>query len=253
MTKLLQLKFFKKFERKAKFVLQYKPPDHHVKTISVDLSNCKKNNNEIIVKPNLVLEDTGKKTKPGIMSVKVVIIATVGDGNPNIHVIDILKINEETNLPNNLSTVRSALYSTFGQFPNVDHHLQKYSSIIVPYIKESTFSLNGQTMIYDKASASCGKVQGSVIIYNKDEKHISCEDFDSRKLHNDSGTISFGNAPQDFRPDNYQIGCFIHGYELSFEPLEDHHVLKIEVSVDVENSTLFVKDGSICANINMKL
>lgn len=227
MTKLLQLKFFKKFERKAKFVLQYKPPDHHVKTISVDLSNCKKNNNEIMVKPNLVLEDTGKKTKPGIMSLKVVIIATVGDGNPNIHMIDILKINEETNLPNNLSTVRSALYSTFVQFPNVDHHLQKYSSIIVPYIKESTFSLNGQTMIYDKASASCGKVQGSVIIYNKDEKHILCE---------------------DFRPDNIQIGCFIHGYELSFEPLEDHHVLKIEVSVDVENSTLFVKDGSISHN-----
>ncbi|KAK8892792.1 hypothetical protein M9Y10_030035 [Tritrichomonas musculus] len=235
----------------SKFVLQFKPPDHHVKKIIVDLSDCKKNNNEVVVKPNLVLEDTGKKSKPGDMFVNVVVLASVGEGNRNVQMIDGLKINEEKDFPSNFTTVRTALYSTFVQFPNVDHHLQKYSSIIVPYVKETTFSLNGQSMIYDKSSSHCGKVQGSVIMYNKNDSHILCEDFDSRKYRG-TGTINFGNPPQGFVPENYQIGCFIHGYELSYETGEDHHLLKIEVSIDVQDNKLFIKDGSVCANISLK-
>lgn len=235
----------------SKFVLQFKPPDHHVKTIMIDLSDCKKNNNEITVKPNLVLEDTGKKSKPGDMSIRVVIVATVGGGNPSVQMIDGLKINEEKQMPNNLTSVKSALYSTHVQFPNVDHHLHKYSSIIVPHIRESTFSLNGQSMIYDKSNASCGKVQGSAIIYNKDDKKVLCEDFDSRKIK-EAGTINFGQIPHGFKPEEYHFGCFIHGYEVSYALLEDHHILKIEVSVDIQNSKFYVKDGSLCADLKLK-
>lgn len=234
----------------SKFNLQYKPPDHHVKTIVIDLSDCKKNNNEIVVKPNLVLDDTSKKSKPGDMSITVVIIATVGPGNKNVELVDGLDVNVNNNLPNNNSIVKSALYSTFVQFPNDDHHLAKYTSVIVPYNNGSTYSVNGQTLLGDQHGSTCGQVRGSVLIYSKYDKNILCEDFDSRKLSG-TGEICLGNIPPEFRPEEYKVGIFIHGYEVSFES-QDHHVLQIEVSAAVQNSALYVRDRMVYANINLK-
>ena len=72
------------------YVLKYDRPDHHVREISVDLSNAVKNNNEIIVTPQLKLNDNSGHHQSAQSYITVVVIANVGDGNPNLNLIPIV-------------------------------------------------------------------------------------------------------------------------------------------------------------------
>lgn len=234
----------------SKFVLQYKPPDHHIKKIIIDLTDCKQNGNEVIVKPNLVFDDSSKKSKPGDTSVTLVVVATVGEGNQSVQLHDGLNANFENNLPSDSATIKSALFTTSVQFNDSDHHLYKYQSAVIPTLNGNKYTLSGNVTLQDKHGSSNGIVRGSVIIYNKNDPNILCQDFDSR-TSSCFGPLFFENVPQGFNPDNWQLAAFINGYQVSFNQGEDHHVLKIDVSVDLPENKLVIKDGKACVVLKL--
>lgn len=234
----------------SKFVLQYKPPDHHIKKIIIDLSDCKQTGNQVVVKPNLVFDDQSKKSKPGDTSVTIVIIATVGEGNQNIQLHDGLNANFENNLPSDQATIKSAIFSSSVQFNDSDHHLYKYQSVVIPELNGNKYSLSGNVTLADKHGSNNGQVRGSVIIFNKNDPSILCQDFDSRK-NSCFGPLFFDNVPQGFNPDDYQVAWFLNGYQVSFEDGTDHHVLKIDVSADLPENKVVVKDGRACVILKL--
>lgn len=227
----------------SKFILQYKPPDHHVKKINIDLSDCKQSGNDVTVKPILILEDTSKKTKPGENVIKVVVIAAVGDGNQSVHLHDGVNANFESSLSSENADIKSALFSTTVQFNDSDHHLSKYQSAIIPSLEANNkYALAGNVTIKDKSINNTGQVRGSVFIYDKSDKRIICQDFDSNKT-SCFGPLFLDNVPQDINLDDYQVACFINGFQVSFADGEDHHVLKMDVSAELPENKLIQKDG----------
>lgn len=234
----------------SKFVLQYKPPDHHVKKIVIDLSDCKQEGNNVTVKPNLIIDDTSKKSKPGDSSVNIVVLATVGEGNQNVQLHDGINANFENTLPSESATIKSAIFSTNVQFNGEDHHLALYQSAVLPSLEGNKYQLTGNATIKDKHQANTGQVRGSVIIYNKNDPNVLCQDFDSRTT-SCFGPFYFENVPQGIRPENYQVACFIHGYQVSFKEGEDHHVLKIEVSAELPENKFEIKDGKPCVTLKL--
>ena len=236
----------------SKCIIQYPNPDHHVKEITIDLTNSQKNNNEIIVEPKLILKDTANHEQSYYSKVTIVVIAVVDDGNPNICIFNGIKTGVKYDLLPDNTSVKSALNLSFVQFPESDHHVYKYSSSVVPVLEEKSFSLKGLSKICDKGSNSGkGKIFGSVLTYNETDQNIMCADFDSAKL-GDSGSVCLGPAPELFQNDDYIVACFISSYCLSYNKNDDHHLLKFEVSAALNDEKLVEKDGSIFANLDLK-
>lgn len=242
--------FFVGFSR---CVIQYPSPDHHVKEITIDLTNSNKFQNEVEVKPKLILSDTSNHTESYYSFITVVVMAIVEDGNPNVYMRNSVKINVAYDLPaENIKFIKSSLTLSFVQYPASDHHVYKYSSNIKPVLESTSFSLKGQSLISDLGGNSGkGKVFGNTLIYCGDDQKIIWADFDSRNIGN-SGTICFGEFSEGFQADDYQLACFINGYKLSYTGPVDHHLLKFDIAAELSDNKLILNDGKIYANLDLK-
>ena len=88
-----------------------KRPDHHVKHISIDLVNSRKNNRDVIIQPQLKMHDTSNHKESPNSIIAVVVIATVGDGNLNVNLITTVKQFFKNKLPANEVTFLKSSYS----------------------------------------------------------------------------------------------------------------------------------------------
>lgn len=242
--------FFVGFSR---CLIQYPFPDHHVKEITIDLTKAQKSNNKVIVEPKLILKDTGNHSESQDSCITVVVIATIGEGNPLFQMKRSVKTDIDYELPpNDPILVKSALSLSFVQFPASDHHLQKYYSIIKTVIEPSKFNLKGESFLKDNTSNSGkGKVFGSVLIYTGNDSKLLSADFSSKEIGS-SGLVCFGESFDGFDPMNYSLACFITRYKVSFKKSEDHHLLLFDVSAEIGENKIFEKEGSLYAELNLK-
>lgn len=239
----------------SSFVLKYDSPDHHVKEISVDLSNVAKNDNVVIVTPQLKLNDNSGHHQSSQSYITVVVVAAIGNGNPNLQLIPIAKTDCNYDLSaSNPAFLKAAISSTFTKYPGSDHHLFQYESSIKPNVQSSSFSLEGKSYIRDKGKSAKvegnGEVVGSVISYSCVEKDALFADFNSL-TNGEMPTICLGNAPGQFYFGDYNVGIFINGFNLSFEK-RDHHVLQIKVSAALSDKELILESGRVYAKLSLE-
>lgn len=237
----------------SKILIEYPSTDHHLKRILYDVSNIQVNDREIVVTPKLRLNDASGNSESFDSIITVVIFATLGYKNTSVDMLTNVKTNVERILPLcNPVFYKSALSSSGVEYPDDDHHLNKYNSKIEFCLLDGSFTLKGQSTIQDRHEVSgTGEVYGSSIIYNGNDHRIMCADFDSEKVGN-SGTVSFGKKHKKIHLQDYQLGCFISSFSLSFKSSEDHHVKQIEVSAELEEQNLIDQDGHLLAKINLK-
>lgn len=238
----------------SRCVVEYDRPDHHVKRISIDLTDCQKNNNEVVVKPQLKMNDNSNHKESAQSSVKIVVIATVGDGNPNVQLMSSVETNGSYFVhSNNPAFVKAALTYANVEYKGGDHHLNKYSSTIAPVIQGNKFSIQGKAKLQDNGKNSDEKnVKGSAIICDNPDQYIMCADFDS-KVIGESGTVCVGQVPDAFQHRDYDIACFINNYEVSFEnKSSDHHVLKIEFDASLIEKHLIRNNDKVYAKVGLR-
>lgn len=238
----------------SKCNIEYPRPDHHVKQISIDLNDAKQANNEVTVKPQLRLNDNGGHRQSPQSSVTIVVIAIVGDGNPDVQLYSGIKgyFKNDTSIEDP-TFVRSALTYTFVQHPSDGHHVMKYSASVNTLSKPGSFILRGQSLICDRHpehDLEDSKVYGSSIVYGGKDQRVILAEFDSKNI-GQSGNACFGDAIQGCNYENYQIGIFISGFEVSFKNKTDHHVLKIELGSELAEPKLFVSEGKVNAKLNL--
>lgn len=197
------------------------------------------------------MTDTSNHSQSHNSVVKIVVLAIVGDGNPNIRLYNVIKTNVKYDMFSENSIIKSAQNLSFVQFPESDHHVYKYSTNIKPVVESATFTLKGQSEIRDKhPNIGVGQVFGSAIIYSGVDSEIIFADFDSKKLGN-SGSVSFGEIPDNFQTENYELACFINNYSLAFKKNDDHHLLKFEVSAEINDESLHLKDNAVYTDLNL--
>lgn len=236
----------------SKFVINYPDRDHHVKEISINLTNIHQSNNEILVTPKLIMKDGSDNHETDQSMITVVVIATVGYGNPNIYLLNNVKPDINYDLPlQSISYIKSAISTTKVEIPGYDHHLCKYFSYTSLTSDYNTFMMKGDTFICDHGNNSGrGQILASAFICYSIDQRIFCADFSSETIGN-SGTICLGEMPQNFNPNDYKFGIFVSEFHLSFgTEKDDHHVYKVEVSAEVCNGEVI--QNEICAKINLK-
>ncbi|KAK8889894.1 hypothetical protein M9Y10_034648 [Tritrichomonas musculus] len=247
----------------SKCFLKFSKEDHHIKEISIDLSNSEIKGNKVIIQPLLKMKDSSDHNESHKSSITIVVIAAVNDGNHDIHMYTAIKTNKLIDLPliNVRPTfIKSPLTYSFVQYSKSDHHVYSYFTEIAPIINSNSFLLKGQTVVQDqKYHFGNGKVSGGAIIYYGKDQNVLCADFDSKQILPDhtgnignTQKICFGDVPKDFNCDNYEFGSFINSYHVSFENSTDHHVSSIEISATFNESKLFLEDGKAYANICLK-
>ena len=233
---------------------EYLLTDHHVKRISIDLSDTRLNGTEIIVEPHLNLNDNDRKhTESLVSSIFITVIAIIGEGNPYFHMISEVKAHSIIELPQNTVFVKSTLTTADVQYPAEDHHVWKYWTQITPVIEGNRCTLVGEAKLQDNGSNSgSGIAKGSVFVYAGNPQNVMCVNFDSRKLRG-SGNLCFGKAPDDFQEKDYDLVCFVNRYDVSFESSDkDHHVLKVEVAANLINNCLIKDENKIYAKLELK-
>ena len=238
----------------SSFTLQYNRPDHHVKRISVDLSDNHLNGTEIVVDPHLLLRDDNDRHIESLNStIFVTVIAVVGEENPYFRVIPEVNGHSTIELPVKPVFIKSTLITSDVQYPEEDHHVWKYWSQIVPVADGNTYIFVGEAKLQDNGSNSgSGKVKGSVLIYTGGTQDLMCADFDSRKI-GDSGYVCLGKAPESFDQKDYDVACFVNRYEVSFEsPDKDHHVLKVEIGASLGKKKLVIENDKVYAKVYLK-
>ena len=235
--------------------IEYPRPDHHVKQISFDLTDAKQVNNQIIVKPQLRINDNGGHKQSNQTSVTIVVIATVGDGNPNVQLYSGIKGHFKNQLSiENPTFVKSAITYSFIQYPADGHHMMRYNATVNTLVKPDSFIIRGQSFFSDRHpehSIEEGKIFGSTIVYNGNNQSVIFADFNSQNI-GESGNVCFGDAVQGCNYENYEVGCFVDTFEVSFKNNTDHHVLKIELSAQLNEPKLFVNDGKVYTKLNLK-
>lgn len=235
----------------SRFTLQYPRPDHHVQRISIDLSDARKNGTEVIVKPQLKICDTNEKHEESLISSIVVnVIAIVGNGNPYVHMIPQVEGDSCFELHANPLYLKSTLITADVEYPDLDHHVWKYESQLEPVFEGNKCTFAGKAKLQDNGSnIGTGKVKGSILVYTGSPQNLMCADFDSKKIRN-PGIVCFGDVPEDFKYEDYDVACFVTGYEVSFEsPDKDHHVLKVEIAADLAKNGFFRDNDKLCAKV----
>lgn len=238
----------------SKCYMEFHRFDHHIKEISIDLTNSILNKNEVFVKPELKMNDDSNHRESEDSYITVVVLATVGDGNPDIHMINEIKKDEVNPIPTSgaSSSLKPVLTCTSVHYHDTDHHIYQYFSTVEPVLESNSFSLKGQSVIQDHdGNAGNGIIIGSVIIRNGNNNEILFGDFDSKTIGG-NGLVCLGDETKGINYDNYELGCFVNGYELSYGEDVDHHVYKIEISATFSEKKLVVKDGKVYANLNLK-
>lgn len=235
--------------------IEYPRPDHHVKQISLDLTDVKQANNEVTIKPQLRINDNGGHRQSPQSSITIVVLATVGDGNPNVQLFSNVKGYFKNDFSIEDPTfAKTALTYSFIQYPSDGHHMMKYNATVNTLVKPGSFIIRGQSTYCDRHSEhkiEDSKIFGSSIIYGGKDQKVILADFNSQKV-GESGIVSFGDAVEGVNYADYEIGCFVDTFEVSFKNGTDHHVLKIELAVNLAEPKLFVSDGKINAKLNLK-
>lgn len=236
--------------------LGYPRPDHHVLAITIDLSDITQNNNDVIVHPQIDIHDNSKHNQSPDSSITVVVIATVGDGNPNVELFTGIRPHYKNELKiDNPILLQTALSRTYVEYPDEGHHVFQFKSTIYPDLKQDAFYLRGQAHMNDHSkkgdNLAEGKIAGSAIAYNGDDNSVICATFDSKNVGN-SGEVCFGDVPEGFPSQDYELGCFITGYDLTYSNRVDHHVLKFEISVSLNENKLIIQNGKAYAKLNLK-
>ena len=115
----------------SKFVIEYSESDHHVKEISIDLTNCQVDNNKVTVTPRLQMYDSSGNSESIDSAITIVVFASTGYKNTSIFMTYNTKTNVDHILPLcNPIFYKSCLQSMMVQFPEEDHHLNKFASNI---------------------------------------------------------------------------------------------------------------------------
>lgn len=232
--------------------VHYSEIDHHVRDIEVDLQNVQKCDNNVTVTPVVRISDRHDTSESYYSTINVVVIALVGEGNPDIYMLNRVKVNENFELPwDNLTFIQSSLTHNYVSYWETDHHLEKYYSLAYPKSSNSPFMLQGETFMTDRHYRNLrGVVSADVIAYCGIDKQVLCCSFNSNNSGR-KGSVCFGEKPENFKPEDYELACIINGYEVSFNSSTDHHVYQIKLSSKIENDKLYEKVGKVYANINL--
>lgn len=241
----------------SKLSLKFSKSSHHIKEISIDLTNSEVKGNEITITPQLRMKDSSDHKESSKSTIEIIVMATVNNGNSEIRMHSNVKTDQRNELPliNIKPTfIKSTLIFSTSKYSKSDHHLHSYFSKISPVIDSNFFVLKGQSVIQDQNyHYGNGTVAGSVIIYYGQDKNVLCTDFDSKKIDKDSDeqTVCFGDVDKEFNCDDYQLACFVNNFLLSFEN-NDHHVYELEISALLNDNKMFVKDGKAFAKVALK-
>lgn len=236
----------------SKCVIHYPTRDHHVKEITIDLKHSNQSDNEVLVKPILIMKDGSENIQSEESFVTVVVIATIGSGNPNIYLMNNVKTDISYSVPvESASYLKQALMFSTVQFPDIDHHLCKYCSNAESIFDFSTFMIKGDSFISDHGNNSGrGQILASVIICDSTDQRVFCADFSSETIGN-SGAIYLGEMPPGVDADDFQFAVFLNGFQVSFgTDKDDHHAYKIEVSAEISKKEII--QNNFCAEINLK-
>lgn len=232
----------------------YDRPDHHLKLLSFDLSNAVQNGNDVTVTPQLKLNDNSNHHQSSSCVATVIVIANVGEGNPNLNLYTNVEVNNQISWPSTPLYFKSGLVSGFSEYSGSDHHLFDYSTTIRPSIGSSGFYLAGESYIRDKGhqsklSEGKGKVIGNAISYNSDDKKALFADFDSMK-DGEIPTVCLGDAPADFYYGDFDVGVFISSFDVSFTNF-DHHILQVRVAASMTEE-LNLDSGKVYAKLSLE-
>lgn len=234
--------------------IEYPKKDNHVKRISFDLTDVQQTNNEVIVKPQLRINDNSGNRQSSQSSVTIVVIATIGDGNSDVQLLSGVKGFFKNEISIEEPTfVKTALTYSFIQYPSDGHHLMKYNVEINTLVKQNSFILRGQSIFMDRHpehNMEDSKIFGSTIIYGGKDQKVIFADFNSQNI-GQSGNACFGDAVQGCNYENYELGCFINAFEVSFKNGTNHHVMKIEASAKLNEPKLFVSEEKVYAKLDL--
>lgn len=236
--------------------LGYNRPDHHVKQITIDLTDSKLSGNQVIVKPILRMTDNAGHKQSSNSFATIVVISTFSEGDSNsIQLFSGVKGHFKNRLSiENPTFVRSCLtYSSIG-FSSGDHHMMKYNATVNTLAKNDSFIIRGQSIFCDRHpehKLEDGKIFGSSIVSYDSNQKVIFADFSSQNI-GESGNVCFGDAVQGLNYNDYDIGIFIDTIDVSFKNNTDHHVLKFELSAELCEPKLFVSDGKVNAKVNLK-
>lgn len=231
----------------SEFRIEYpNETDHHVQEITINLQNSISNGSVVKVTPELVLRDKHYHRQSDDSYIVVVVIAIVGTGNNDFCILNGIDTDAECQLPfDNITFLYSSLLFCKAYYPTSDHHVHKFYSSVSPSTINNRFKLHGKTRMNDvKKYASDGCTIGNIISYCGKSKNILSAPFDTKK----SGewlSLDLGDAPDDFDPDNYQIGCFISSFLLSFGRHKEHHVFLLKVGCKPNFIVVSKVDGKV--------
>lgn len=226
--------------------------DHHVRDIEIDLQNAQKNGNEVAIKPFVRISDRHEKSESFRSYINVVVIALVGEGDPDVYMLNRVKVNENFELPwDKVTFIKSSLTYTKVSYWDTDHHLANYYSFVYPDSEENPYLLKGKALMTDRhVRNQTGIVSADVIAYNGIDSNVLCCSFSSNNVGK-YGSVCFGDKPQNFNPDDYKLACIIRGFDISFHGDTDHHLYQIHLKSKIENEKLFEKDGKIYAKVDL--
>lgn len=233
----------------------FRGDSHHVKEISIDLTQTNKNGNVITVQPKLVMRDSsGHIQSPG-SSIKVVVLATVGAGNPDIYLQSSVNVGEKYELPfQDIEFIQSALFYSSVKFKGRDHHVANYSSNInIVQTSPKYYQIEGNSKIRDRHDKNgLGQVKGSIIAFKENTRDAFCGYFTQNNNNENRILVDLADEDADFNENEYSYCCFINSFEFSYKNGSDHHVHNFELSVNKLSESLITKDKTIYADIKLK-
>lgn len=233
----------------------FKGDSHHVKEISIDLTNTNKNGNMITVQPKLVMTDSSGHVQSLSSKIKVVVLATVGAGNPDVYLQTSVNAGEKYKLPfQDIEFIQPALYYSSVKFNGRDHHVASYSSNInIIQTSSKNYIIEGNSKIRDRHNTSgTGQVKGSVIAFKENAQDAFCGYFTQNNDYDNNVLVDLASETADFNENEYSFCCFISSFELSFKNGTDHHVYNFELSVKKKSENLITKKKTIYADLELK-
>lgn len=240
----------------SKFCIKYDTIySHHVKEISIDLTDTVKDGNKVRIRPKIVMNDTSGNRESSRSSIEVVILASIGNGNQNVYLQSAVDTDERHNIPlHNINFMQTAIHSVSSKYQTKDHHLAEYSSHInITKPNSKCYKLTGCSIIRDEGEFfSNGQIKGSVIAYNGNNQDILCGYFTEDNMNSNNVKVELGDCPAGFQPNEYSFHCFISSFGFSYENGNDHHVMKIDLSTQNRNNELLVENNKICARLTLK-
>lgn len=224
--------------------------DHHVKEITIDLTDSNNEGRKVIVTPKLMLRDDSHNKEHATSFIEVVVIAIVGTGNNDVQILTGIQEDDDCQLTSEKITfLCSSLLSLNTYYKYSDHHVHRFYSYVRPSTKDKNFKLLGTTTMLDfKQHRGEGSTSGNVIAYFGKNRNIMCQEFEYRKNGRQS-FLNFGKAPSNFNPQNYVFGCFIKEFSFFFEPRRGHHIEYFTISSSILENKIYKKNGNIMADL----